>query len=154
PLANRFAPSAELNGEFSADASIQLASAGPAMNWDWNGSLSIDHLLLAGIDALRNDRFSLDRVQLEGRSALDDGRLAMHDVKLTTDVGELTATGDIRRDGYTPKPALELITSLLSDEDYHIDGRIDLKRLAALMPQTLRIREGIEITSGDAKVQF
>ena len=38
---------------------------------------------------------------------------------------------------------MELVQSLLSDEDYHIVGDVDLKKLAAMLPQTFAIVLGI-----------
>ena len=108
---------------------------------------------MAGIEALKAaTTVTLDQISLSGRMAATQGRLAMHDLNLTTDVGQLTATGDIPVDTRSNKSASELIQSLLCDEDYHIGGQVDLKKLAGLVPNTLRIREGIEITAGLAKV--
>ncbi len=154
PILPRFLPNAELGGQLNADTSIVLAPSSAGMDWDWNGTVSIEQLLVAGIESLKRDRLMLQQVELTGRAATTEGRLAMHDVKLTTDIGELTATGDMPLNGHSQKTSLELVQSLLSDEDYHIDGRVDLKKLATLLPQTLRIRDGIEITAGDVKVQF
>ena len=149
----RVMPKAELSGEFNADATIGLTSNSQGLDWDWNGMVSIDKLLVAGIDALKQDQLALDLVELSGRAATTQGRLAINDLKLAADVGELSATGDFPLDGNSQKSAAELVQSLLSDEDYHIVGSLDLKKLAAMLPQTLRIREGIEITGGDIKVQ-
>lgn len=154
PLMPRFSPNAEIGGELNADTSIALVSVEAGTEWDWSGTVGIEKLLLAGFAAIERDRLSLDQVQLSGRTAATQGRLAMHDVKLQTDVGEFTATGDFRLVQESQKSASELIQSLLCDEDYHIQGRVDLTRLAKLLPQTLRIRDGIEITGGDIQIQL
>ena len=154
PLLPRLDANAELNGALDADASVVLTSTATGLEWDWNGAITIQQLLVNGLDALKRDKLALDQIGLSGRVASTAGRLAMHDLKLVTDIGQVTATGDIPLDSHTKKSPLELAQSLLSDEDYHIEGRVDLKKLAALLPQTLRIREGTEITAGDVKVQF
>ncbi len=154
PVVARFVPNAELGGELTANATIGLALTATGLDWDWNGTVTVQHLLVAGIAAMQRDRFALDQVTVAGRVATTQERLAMHDFKVMTDIAELTATGDISLDIRSNKPMNELVHSLLSDEDYHINGHVDLKKLAALLPQTLRIREGIEITSGDIRVQL
>lgn len=150
----RILPGAQAGGELSADASIRLTPNAEGFDFDWNGNVSIEKLLVAGIAALQRDRLALDRLELSGRAATTQGRLAMNNLKLVADVGELSATGDIPLDGSSNKSTVELIQSLLSDEDYHIAGNVDLKKLAAMLPQTLRIRDGIEITGGNVKVEL
>jgi len=154
PLLPRITAQAEINGDLNADASLVLTEDQAEIDWSWEGIVSIEQLLVAGIDAIKNDKLALASVELRGQAAATQGRLAVQDLKLTTDVGDFTATGDFPLDRHSQQSPWELVQSLLSDEDYHIDGRVDLKKLAALLPQTLRIREGIEITSGDVKVQF
>ena len=154
PAIARIQPKAQADGEFNADASITLTPNASGFDFDWNGTVSIEKLLVAGIAALKQDRLALDQLALSGRAATTQGRLAMNNLKLVADVGEFSATGDIPLDGNSNKSAIELVQSLLSDEDYHIAGNVDLKKLAAMLPQTLRIRDGIEITGGDVKVQL
>jgi len=154
PLAPRIAPKAEFEGELNADSSVALTSTESGLDWHWEGTISIEGLIIAGIDALKSDKLALQKVEFSGQAAATEGHLAMQNLKLATDVGEFTATGDFLLDSHSQKSSMELVQSLLSDEDYHLQGQVDLKKLAALLPQTLRIREGIEITSGDVKVQF
>ena len=154
PLLCRLSPKAELEGELNADTSIAVATVDSGLEWDWGGSVGIEKLVLAGFAAMDRDRLTLDQVQLTGRTAATQGRLAMHDVKIQTDVGELTATGDVPLGQVSTKSPSELVQSLLSDEDYHVQGRLDLTRLARLLPQTLHLRDGIEITGGDVNLQL
>ena len=150
----RVMPKAELKGELNAEASVELAPNSSSFDFDWEGTVSLDRLLLAGIDALKQDRLAFDQIELSGRVATTQGRLVMNDLKVGTDIGELVATGDVPLDPKSKKSAAELIQSLLSDEDYHVVGDLDLKKLAAMLPQTLRIRDGIEITGGEVKLQI
>lgn len=153
-LLSRFVPNAEVAGELNADATIATIPSQTGMDWDWTGSIGVHQVLLAGIEAMQRDRLMLEKVEFSGRAAATEGRLVMHDVKLVTDVGQLAATGDVPLDRHQGMSSTELVHSLLSDEDYHLEGKIDLKKLAALVPQTLRIRDGIEIISGNVNVQF
>jgi len=154
PLLARLSPQAELAGELQADVTITLTPVDDQLDVDWSGTLSIQQLLVAGLESLKRDRVLLNEIAVSGRAATNGGRLALHDLKMSTDVGELTATGDVPLNVQSNRSSVELLQSLLSDEDYHIDGHVDLKKLAALLPQTLRVREGTEITAGDLKLQL
>lgn len=150
----RVMPKAELSGELNADTSLILTPHEKGMDLDWDGHVSLEKLIVAGIDALKQDKLAFDQVELSGRAATTQGRLAINDLKLSADVGEVSATGDFPMEGFQQKATADLVQSLLSDEDFHIVADIDLKKVAAMLPQTLRIREGIEITGGEIKFQF
>lgn len=154
PALPRICRNAELQGTVNGDATLVLAVNDKTFDFDWNGTLAVEKLVVAGIEALRRDRLALDRVELSGRAATSAGRLSMHDLMLKTDVGQVTATGNMPLSSQSTKSSLELVQSLLSDEDYHIDSQVDLQKLAGLLPQTLHVREGIEITSGNVKAQL
>ena len=131
----RVMPKAELAGELNASASLDLSPQAKGLDWDWAGTISIEKLMMAGIEAMKQDRLQLDQIAVSGRAATTHGRLAMNDLKLSADLGQLVATGDIPLDGIAQKSAAELIQSLLSDEDYHMIGSVDLKKLAAMLPK-------------------
>jgi translocation and assembly module TamB len=154
PALSRVMAKAELTAEVHADASVELTPNATGYDWDWSGSISIEDVLVSGIDALKSDKLAFEQIELAGRAATTQGRLVMDALRVIADVGEVSATGDIPLNNSSQKSTAELIQSLLSDEDYHIAGNLDLKKLATMLPQTLRIREGIEITGGEVKVQI
>lgn len=152
-LMPRLHSNAKVDGELNADTSVSVAFH-KSPEWDWNGSVSCDSLQIAGIESLKRDKLAFDEVAIAGRCALANGRLAMHDFKITTDVAEATATGDFPLDNSSTRSIQDWLHSLFSNEDYHVTGRVDLKRLAALIPATLRVRDGVEVTAGEAKVEL
>jgi translocation and assembly module TamB len=154
PVMSRFEPTVELSGEFDADMKTQLRPTKESFDWAWNGTVSLRQLNLSGLAALQHDKVVLDTLTAGGRFASQGGRLSMDDAKLTTDVGELTATGDIPLVGLTAAQGLNAVQSIVGDEDFQLAGHVDLKRLAALLPQTLRVREGTEITAGRLEVKL
>ena len=154
PALTRFEPAAELSGEFDADVKAQLRPTKESFDWTWDGTVSLRQLALSGLAALKDDKIALDAITAGGRFASQGGRLSMDDAKLTTDVGELTATGDIPLAGLTAAQGLNAVQSIVGEEDFQLTGHVDLKRLAALLPQTLRVREGTEITAGRLEVKL
>ncbi len=154
PALTRFESAAELAGEFDADVKAQLRPTKESFDWTWDGTVSLRQLALSGLASLKNDKVALDTITAGGRFASQSGRLSMDDAKLTTDVGELTATGDIPLAGLTAAQGLNAVQSIVGEEDFQLAGHVDLKRLAALLPQTLRVREGTEITAGRLEVKL
>ncbi|MEK6260723.1 MAG: hypothetical protein AABP62_19155 [Planctomycetota bacterium] len=154
PALTRFEPAAEMFGEFDADVKAQLRPTKESFDWTWDGTVSLRQLALSGLAALKHDKVSLDSITAGGRFASQAGRLSMDDAKFTTDVGELTATGDIPLTGLTAAQGLNAVQSIVGEEDFQLAGHVDLKRLAALLPQTLRVREGTEITAGRVEVKL
>lgn len=152
PLLKRWEPGAELTAIIDADARAQfLPDAGAdwlMQDWSWDGRITVRTLILAGLSTLKNDRLTLPTTSVAGRLAARQGRLSMDQVQVQTEVGELTATGEMPLAGLAGSSPVSLVGSLLSDQDYDIRGHVDLQRLAAVLPNTLRIREGTEITGG------
>ncbi len=154
PALARFEPAAQLAGQFDADVKASLRSTAAAFDWTWNGDVSLRELAVSGLAALKQDKVALDAITAGGRFSSQGGRLSMADAKLTTDVGELTATGDIPLAGLTSSAGLNAVQSIVGEEDFQLNGQVDLKRLAALLPQTLRVREGTQITAGRVDVSL
>ncbi len=154
PALARFEPTAELAGQFDADVKASLRSTAAAFDWTWNGDVSLRELAVSGLAALKQDKVALEAITAGGRFTSQGGRLSMVDAKLTTDVGELTATGDIPLAGLTSSAGLNAVQSIVGEEDFQLNGQVDLKRLAALLPQTLRVREGTQITAGRVDVSL
>lgn len=153
PACLRFLSDVELEGELTSNAVLTLAPSSTGLEWDWDGTVSLRKVLLAAKDLL-SDRLRLDQFDIAGRAMTANGRLALKDFKVTSEIGDLSATGDLSHDLWSKKSVGEMIQGLLGDDDYLLRGRIDLKKLAALAPRTLRIRDGIEIDSGAVKVEF
>ena len=150
----RVQPNADLSGVLNADCRGSVSLAAEPLAWEWNGRVALSQLVLAGLSGMKQDRLVLDEVSLSGRAASANGRLSMNELQVATGVGELTATGDIPIAGWTGKSSADIVRSLLSEEDYRIAGHVDLKKLAAKLPQTMRVREGTEITGGKVAIEF
>lgn len=154
PALARLEANAELAGELDADAKASLRPTKESFEWTWDGSVTLRQLALSGLAALKNDKVNLDAISAGGRLASQQGRLSMDNARLSTDVGELTATGDIPLASLISTAGLNAVQSIVGEEDFQLAGHVDLKRLAALLPQTLRIREGTEITAGQLNVKL
>lgn len=159
PALARFESAAELAGTLDVDASSQFhleesAADWTEREWNWDGRVTLREFVLAGMSRLKRDRVSLATTSVAGRLAASQGRLSMDRFQIQTEVGELTATGDIPLAGLKTLSPVATMRTILGEQDYLIRGHVDLQKLAALLPNTLRVREGIEITAGRLDVNL
>ena len=159
PALARFESDAELSGAIDADVRSQLNLAElqtdwMASEWSWDGRITAKDLVVAGLSILNKDRVQLKTTSLAGRLAVQQKRLSMDQAQLQTEFGEVTASGDIPLAGLGSAAAMSSVQSILGDQDYVIHGHVDLQRLATLLPSTLRIHEGTEITGGRVDVNL
>lgn len=92
---------------------------------------------------LGGDHPSLARLQVSGTIAWQDGLMEFDRVATESDIGSLSLTGmvDFRS---------RLWTAVR--QGYEIAGQLDLARLAALLPNTLKLQKNTQITSGQVQL--
>ncbi len=143
PAAARFAPGTSLAGLLSA---TMQASWG---NDDADNKLHADlnlESLLATTPALENDRVALERLHAVGEAVWSAEQVEIAKTSLDCDVGSFLFSGVI------PLGAEGIDAATLVRRRQQLDGRLDLARLARLLPGTLRIREGMQIESGQLQI--
>ena len=101
--------------------------------------------------------FGDDQVVVQDATAIVDGRIenslvTVSAVNLTMDHGRVRCTGSAPLSELTGADVLSTLLSPRSENQYQIEGRIDLAGLLATLPNTLQVRDGTTITSG--AVQF
>lgn len=94
------------------------------------------------------DELRVPELTAHGKVDLAADRVELRDINIQSGIASLEAEGGLSlatlRDGATSQRLL----ALLQSEDFTLRGELDLAQLAQLFPETLRVREGIEITSG------
>jgi len=143
-LAARGMPGLTIDG--TLDANLAAQWAGPA-NVKLEGNASGGNLAVAA-PVLGSDVIRLDHLQAVCHAARQDRQVTIEDTKIDCDLGSLSAAAhiDLGDRGLT-SPA-----DLLPQRDGGIQGTLDLARLARMLPGTLRIPAGMEITSGQVQV--
>ncbi|HTN73997.1 MAG TPA: hypothetical protein VL096_02075 [Pirellulaceae bacterium] len=101
-------------------------------------------LLLAAPQWLGNETLRCREFTANGQIDRAPEGLKLTDVRITSDFAQLQADGQLDPLALSSP---SLLTALRTD-DYQLRGQLDLAKLAAMFPQTLRVREGTEITSG------
>jgi hypothetical protein len=137
PWLRRFAAGGQLSGTLSGQATAawpQGQTTFPA-GLTTTGTLSIDRLD-ASAAALNGDRIRLARVELPWRLTAQPTGLVIDELQLRSNVGQAAVQGRLDPNVAAGRHELEL------------RGSIDVAKLAAMLPHTLRIRSDTTITSG------
>ena len=126
-------------GDFAWDAEGETA------NFD---AISIEQLQLVAPHWLGPDRVALQGINLQARMSRQDATWQVTDLAVASDVMTFRARGK----GVTRTAPLEDLSAVLEDVwqrgEYQVVGYVDVARLAQMLPNTLRIRESVQLTSG------
>ncbi len=147
PVLRRRVQGAELSGHLStrlAGAWGKLAESGEA---SVQGEALVTDLVFAA-KALGSDRIQLQRVEVPCHLVQTGDVLDVEQLSVTCELGKLALTGKLNMDDFASDDKL----SALLDETYDVNGELDLVALARALPETLRIRQGTEITSGTVRL--
>ena len=143
-LAARAMPGLKLDGTLGAN--IEAQWSGPACA-KLNGSLNGGDLCIES-PALGRDVLRLEKFQAACKAARQDKQLTLEEAKVDCEVGSLAASGHVNLGEH----GWETPADLLRQPDCSLQGTLDLARLARLLPGTLRVRSGTEITSGQIQL--
>ncbi len=147
PILRRHVKGATLAGRLSTrlnGAWGKLAESGEA---SIQGEALVTELTFAA-DALGSDTVQLARIEVPCHVIQNGELLDIQKLGIDCELGNVTLTGTARMDDFS---ATDKLAALLR-ETFNVRGEIDLVAVARVLPDTLRIREGTEITSG--KVQL
>ena len=137
-------PGLKLDGTLGADLEAQ-----------WTGQANVQlHASLNGSDwavespALGHDVFRLQKIQAACKAACQDKQVTIAEARLDCDAGNFAASGRVD----LGERGLQTPADLLRQPDCSLQGTLDLAQLARLLPGTLRVRPGTEITSGQIQL--
>lgn len=143
PLARRRLDKAELSGRLST----RLSGAWGEMAGDGQTSVQgqslITNLSLAAA-ALGNDRIELERVDMPCHIVQNGDLVDIEQLGIDCELGKINLAGSFKQSDLSATDVFAALTR----ENYELKGHIDLTQLARLLPDTLTIREGTEITAG------
>ncbi len=146
PILARWQPKGDVSGVLSADWRLKLGA-----EISGKGDVAVHDLSLAGLNGMGTDRLRLDEIRLRGNVATKGERLILEEAELRTEVGTLTASGDLPLGGWSFASREEALQKIGQDT-FRVDGDVDLAKLAVLLPQTLAVREGTRIDGGSIRI--
>ncbi len=149
PVMRRYVQRATLSGRLStrlAGAWGAMAEGGEA---SVRGESEVTNLVFASA-SLGADRIELDRVDIPCQIVQQGDAIHIEKLAILCELGQLTLSGDAKMSDLSQPDVL----AALVREEYKLDGHADLAQIARRLPQTLRIREDTEITSGVVDVSM
>ncbi|MFO0868864.1 MAG: hypothetical protein U0935_07910 [Pirellulales bacterium] len=144
----------DLDGDYSwGIPSSRSGTAAPAHQLSvrklQGSEIVINSAAWGGQDALR-----LPMIEAHGEIDWRGSVLELRNVKLESPVASIDADGTLSCTPPQPGAANSQLWAVLENSNITARGEVDLAQLAQLFPQTLRIREGTEITSGKLLVEL
>jgi hypothetical protein len=147
PLLRRSVDSARLSGQMSSEldgAWGDLATEGEA---SLKGVVRLADVNFAAT-ALSADTIHLDHVEMPCRIRQQGDMVEVDELSIQCELGQLSLTGSAKTSDFST----ENIAAALVREKCQLKGRLDLAKLAAMLPETLMLREGTQITAGQVEI--
>jgi hypothetical protein len=134
----RFDPAAGLDGSLTATLDGEWTGA----DWRAEGKVAVAGLDVAG-PWLADPRLRLGSVEVPVKAACKSGRLTVERAEVVTDLGRASLSG-------SAEPAAGLAG--LARAELRLSASADLARVAAILPKTLRLRDGLTVTGGTVQL--
>jgi translocation and assembly module TamB len=131
-----------IDGQFSGKMTLEMAQNAQVQRVEFK-EVDARNVVFIATKYLGDDAISIERLTAGGQASLDQGIWDLKELRIDSDVAALRGEGRLRLADLGGK-------GKISDSDCDIAGRIDIARIAKMLPRTLHIREGIEFTSGEA----
>ncbi len=138
---------AELAGRLDCDLHCRWSGTEAIEGASVEGRVSASALALAG-PWLGGDRLALDRLTTDVGAAWHGDTLRVDKASVECDAGSVSMAGRLDLSEQAMKDWL----ASAGNQTIEVNGRLDLARLARLLPETLHIEEGTEITSGQVEI--
>ncbi len=148
PLWARLLVNTEVSGALASKVKAKWSSNGDGLLWSSSGDVTLTQLAVAAPDYLGTERLKLASLSTSGQFEYRDQRITLNGVTVDSDIGGVAVSGTLNTKKLSGGAVLAQLQSVLGENDYSLTAELDLARLAALFPKTLRIRAGTKITSG------
>jgi len=144
PAVRRVLPGAKLTGALTAKFTGAWGGEQPA---HLEGDARVDDFSLAAA-ALGADRLALSKIHFPCKLSQSGDTVRLEKLTVDCDLARVDVSGSVQVGQFD---MAHLLASLASEE-LTIEGHVDLARLASLLPQTLHVRPGTQITEGEARL--
>jgi len=146
PVLTRLLGPVRLSGAVTGKVAAELADGGKRQKLTFE---NVDALQVsfASSQYLGQDTLRFEQAKANGTAQLADGVWQFRDLEVRSDVAALVGSGDVRISDFTSAKAIP-------QTDCDIRGVVDVARVLQMLPHTLRVRQGVQITSGQATMSI
>ncbi|MCC6125338.1 MAG: hypothetical protein IT426_10275 [Pirellulales bacterium] len=151
PVLARCNVQAQTTGWLSADIHTTLADKGTPGKTTVEGAAAAEDFTFA-MPALGTDRIRLTTLRADGKGSVGGERIDVEQTSLACDLGNAQLSGSLLLRDKAGKS--NLTAAGLLRQNFEMSGRVDLARLAAMLPNLLHVRERTQITSGEVRASL
>lgn len=141
PVVSRLAGETRLDGWLSMTVQCQGTDLAKLDGVTVQGQANAEGFCFAS-PQLGTDQVAFRQLQTSGQLGWQGSRVQVDRLVVESDVGGGSAAGVVDLEGK------------LSDQPFEVHGQLDLARLAAMLPETLHIRTGTQVTSGQLRLSL
>lgn len=148
PWLMRWIDEARVSGRLTCEASTVWAAGSQDAALESSGAATLTDLEVQA-SVLADERLLLTEVQIPWEIRSHENRLSVDELSIKSEMGAISAQGEVPfPDGSSGTRAW---MSAAMRAPLVATGALDVARVAAMLPGTLRIREGVRVTSGRAE---
>ena len=148
-LLGRFLPDTRMHGSVSGRVDLAWVQQSNEPRIEAEVELRTPRLVFVA-SAWGDERLQLERLNASTELTWDGRRLELRPSSIRCQVGEVSASGTLDLAAITA--GSEAAGALR--QTWQLRGQVDLARLAQMLPRTLRLREALTITSGNAQFRL
>lgn len=154
-LVCRQLPHTKLAGALAADVTCQVdANDKGQPRRAANGQVEITGLAVAG-PLLKGDRLAMDKLTVPCQAVWEENRLDISRLQATCDVGQFSAAGTLLEPQQVAAiTSVADLAGALSGSSGEVSGNIDLAKLARLLPRSIGLKSGVQLTAGSLSWQL
>jgi len=139
----------ELGGNLTTDLTCTWTGHQPeGRHLTLSGQLDVERLACA-CAWLGEDRLELRQLHVPLNIRRQHGQWHVEECAVRCDLGQFSAHGTIAMPDVPSGDKWSTWTAALTAGDYELSGRLDLARLAKMLPRTVRVRQSTNVRSGE-----
>ncbi len=144
-LFGRLGQNVEVTGVVVSDLSAEF-STGETTAFKMKGGLNATGFSLAAPLWLGEDKLKLEYLTHQGEIDYQNGDVDFKDAKIKSDVLTCEAHGILKASELIQK--WRQAAAKIPLEEFHLTGEVNVARIAKMLPETLRLRNGLELQTG------
>lgn len=148
PLLNRLCPGTHVHASVDCELHLETTAGTQQPAISIGGSLTARQLAIKTRQMPGNEELRLKTLTVGGTVAARDGRIKAENVKIASDVATLRGSGVLGTGMFSAALSPGQFVTALGDDDFECEGVLDAAKLVALLPRTLKIRDGVRVSSG------
>ena len=147
PLADRFSDPIQLQGHVTGDLTVFVDRLNSQISLNTK-RLNVQDINLLAPAYLGSDRISIQRIAASGRLGLSPQRVTAEQFSVESEIGKLKVDGE-----FDISQMIKLaVNGQLPSSPFEMDVEADLARILQMLPETMRIRNDVQVTSGTATI--